>query len=280
MKFVVLLCFIALALSQDTNANTPECVTGACCENGQFKPASAVCRVTANPCEKTTYCTGYTADCPDTPIKLDGASCLSDGFCTSGHCIRYSCVGECCSNARVAADGTPCGDNKGTCSAGTCIVVEKKKELELTDKEKKIQKKSEKKIRSELEKSLNSLLAKQEKLVVRRERRRLMDQQAKESFLEKMSDIPILDRATIATQSTSKNLANLASSVEEKDKEGGNLLSSGFITLIALGCVVIALIALFGILGASKSNNKKKARKERKVKAYNSDSELYEPPAF
>ena len=200
---------------------------------------------------------------------------MSDGFCTSGHCIRYTCVGECCSNARVAADGTPCGNNQGTCSSGTCIVVEKKKELELTDKEKKIQKKSEKKIRNELEKTLNSLLAKQEKLVVRRERRRLMDQQAKESFLEKMSDIPIIGKASTIASSTSKNVANLAATNEDSDNDSG--LGSGVITLIAIGCVVVALIALFGILGSS---GKKKSKPARKPKTDESDSELYEPPAF
>ena len=42
------------------------------------------------------------------PVQLDGASCLADGFCTSGHCIRYECVGECCENGRVAVDGTSC----------------------------------------------------------------------------------------------------------------------------------------------------------------------------
>jgi len=279
MRYVVLLCFIALTVAQSTPVNN-ECVSGACCENGKFKPASTVCRVTSNPCEKTTYCTGYTADCPDTPVKLDGASCLSDGFCTSGHCIRYTCVGECCSNARVAADGTPCGNNLGTCSSGTCIVVEKKKELELTEKEKKVQKESEKKIRSELEKSLNSLLAKQEKLVVRRERRRLMDQQAKESFLEKMSDIPVVKQVNAFTSSASNNVANLAASVEDSEHPSNSIMGSGLATLIGIVCVAIALIALFFILGTSGNSSKKKVRRERKPKTDSADSELYEPPAF
>jgi len=210
---------------------------------------------------------------------------LNDGFCTAGHCIRYKCVGECCDSARVAADGTPCANKAGTCTKGTCIVVEKKKEPKLSHKEKEAKKRAEKRIRSELETALNGLLKRQEKLIVRKERRKLMEQQAKESFLEKLSDVPIVSRFEGLTKKAVSNVAdnsgNLYASIrgEEEEEATPFYKTNAFYVIIGLGCVVVALIVLFVVLGGGK-NDKRKTRKERKPKSDESESELYEPPAF
>ena len=34
------------------------------------RSATTVCRLTSNPCEKPAYCTGVSADCPETPKKV------------------------------------------------------------------------------------------------------------------------------------------------------------------------------------------------------------------
>jgi len=300
MNKVLFLALIALVAAQTVApASTPvsaptdetkpvkQCTSGICCTpDGYFKTAANKCKIANNPCEKDTYCTGGSADCPQPEPKLDGSSCMGNGECKTGFCVLKECVGECCSNGKVAADGEECASGKGTCSKGTCVIVKKKVVKKPTEAEKK----AEKKVRAKLEGQLKKLLKTQERYVISRETKKLKAKEAKESYLEKLANLPVFSQLKTVATSTSKNIAKGVSTATDGavDVDVTNLQSSltdgsrSFNTYVIIGA--IAVVAAFIVLvivirsGGKKQKKVQRSRPERHEED-NTDS-LYEPPDF
>lgn len=283
MKSILIFAFFGLIFAQSTEPSQPtQCTTGICCsDTGMFKTPVNICRPTNNPCEQPTYCSGTSAECPLPEKKIDGASCLGDGLCQNGHCVRRQCIGECCANGKALADGDKCANAQGFCHKGTCMIVLPKPVPELTPEQQKALELSEAKARKQIAESLDELLTKQERVVIRRERRNLLEQQQKASFLESISDIPVINSlTTIASTATGKvnEVANLATGNE--DNETPFYKTSTFYTLVAVGAVVIAALALFGVIGGGKKEEKKVEKRRKPVVSEADTDSLYEPPAF
>jgi len=301
MNSLLILAFVVLAAAQtpaapatpaapvtanaaSTNETVKQCTFGVCCTpDGFFKTAANKCKIANNPCEKDTYCTGGSAECPQPEPKLDGTSCMGTGECKTGFCVLKQCIGECCTDGKVAADGEECAKGKGTCSKGTCVIVKKKPVKKPTASEKR----AEKKVRAKLERQLKRLLKIQEKYVMNRETKKLKAHEAKESYLEKLADLPVFSQIKTVATSTTNNLATSVSthtdgvvstsSLKSVLDDGSRSLNS--YVLIGAVAVVAAFIVLVVVLSSGKKQKAKKNYRKDEPENENTDS-MYEPPDF
>ena len=113
-----------------------------------------------------------------------------------------------------------------------------------------------------------------------------MEQEARESFLQKVSNIPVISTFSTIASSTANNIEN--SSVAQKLQAGSNdsqpfYKTNAFYCIIACACVACALVVLFVVVGSNGKDGKQRKQRKQPKKAHADESEsdsLYEPPAF
>lgn len=61
------------------------------CFNPQLKQAGSVCRMSADECDLTDYCTGASAECPEDSFEMNGKPCYNqaEGYCHDGQCPTH-----------------------------------------------------------------------------------------------------------------------------------------------------------------------------------------------